>query len=118
MKKVNKRKRRHKRVKKKVLGTSQRPRLNVYRSNTHFYAQFIDDIEKRVIMGVSTSSEEFKKKHEQSGTVEAAKHLGKLMAEKAKKNKIDICVFDRSGYLYHGRVKAFAESLREAGLKF
>lgn len=118
MKKINNRKKRHKRVRRKILGTSKRPRLNVYKSNSNFYAQFIDDMENKVIFGISTLNREFKKKHKYGGNKEAAKALGKMFAEEAKKKNIKKCFFDRSGYLYHGRVKFFAEGAKEEGLSF
>lgn len=118
MKKVNRRKKRHKRVRKKVMGTNERPRLNVYRSNMHFYCQFIDDIENRVLFGMSTLNPEFRKKYKYGGNKEAAKVLAKTIVQESKKRNIKKCVFDRSGYIYHGRVKAFAEAAKEAGLEF
>ena len=115
---IDRRKRRHRGIRKKIFGTDERPRLNIYRSNTNFYAQCIDDISGRVILGLSTLSPEFKKRYKYGGNKEAAKILGKMFAEKAIKEKdIKECVFDRSGYLYHGRVKNFVEGLREGGLK-
>ena len=108
------RKRRHARVRNKVSGTAECPRLNVFRSNTQIFAQIIDDV-KGVTL-VSSSSVELKIKN--GGNVEGAKLVGKDIAEKAKKAKINKVVFDRGGYLYHGRVKALAEAARENGLEF
>ena len=106
--------RRHARVRNKISGTATCPRLNVFRSNSNIYAQIIDD-EKGVTL-VSSSSVELKIKN--GGNIEGAKLVGKDIATKAKKNKIEKIVFDRGGYLYHGRVKALAEAARENGLEF
>ena len=108
------RKKRHARVRNKVSGTAECPRLNVFRSNTQIFAQIIDDV-KGVTL-VSSSSVELKIKN--GGNVEGAKLVGKDIAEKAKKAKINKVVFDRGGYLYHGRVQALAEAARENGLEF
>ena len=108
------RKKRHARVRNKVSGTAECPRLNVFRSNTQIFAQIIDDV-KGVTL-VSSSSVELKIKN--GGNVEGAKLVGKDIAEKAKKLKIKNVVFDRGGYLYHGRVQALAEAARENGLEF
>ena len=108
------RKKRHARVRNKVSGTAECPRLNVFRSNTQIFAQIIDDV-KGVTL-VSSSSIELKIKN--GGNVEGAKLVGKDIAEKAKKLKINKVVFDRGGYLYHGRVQALAEAARENGLEF
>ena len=110
------RKARHERVRNKVVGTTQVPRLNVFRSNSNIFAQIIDD-EKGVTL-VSASSIDKDLKLENGGNVEAATKVGKLLAERAKKAKIERVVFDRGGYLYHGRVKALAEAARENGLNF
>lgn len=106
--------RRHARVRNKISGTATCPRLNVFRSNSNIFAQVIDD-EKGVTL-VSSSSVELKIKN--GGNIEGAKLVGKDIATKAKKNKIEKIVFDRGGYLYHGRVKALAEAARENGLEF
>ncbi len=108
------RKKRHARVRNKISGTAECPRLNVFRSNTQIFAQIIDDV-KGVTL-VSSSSVELKIKN--GGNVEGAKAVGKDIAEKAKKAKINKVVFDRGGYLYHGRVQALAEAARENGLEF
>ena len=108
------RKKRHARVRTKVSGTAEVPRLNVFRSNTQIYAQIIDDV-KGVTL-VSSSSVELKIKN--GGNVSGAALVGKDIAEKAKKAKIKNVVFDRGGYLYHGRVEALAEAARENGLEF
>jgi len=110
---TNQRKLRHHRVRAKVSGTSQKPRLNVFRSNTHIYAQLIDDETGKTL--AAASSHEFKGKGKKS---EVASQVGKLAAEKALKLGIKEAVFDRGGYQYHGRVKNLADAAREAGLKF
>ena len=110
--------RRHRRVRGKVTGTETRPRLCVFRSNSNIEAQVINDVTHTTICGVSTLSADFKATKKKSGTIEGAAEIGKLIAEAAKKNKVEEVVFDRGGNLYHGRVKALAEAAREAGLKF
>jgi large subunit ribosomal protein L18 len=115
-KKVLKQKRRW-RIRKKIKGTAERPRLCVHFSNQHVYAQCIDDLAGKTLLFVSTLSKELK----ESGikpNIEGATKMGQLTAEKAKDLKIESVVFDRSGRIYHGTVKAFAEAAREAGLKF
>ena len=107
---------RHKRVRKNLSGTSARPRLNVFRSNANITAQIIDD-EKGVTL-VSASSLEKERNIKNGGNIEAAKIIGAEIAKRAKKAKIKEVVFDRGGYLYHGRVKALAEAARENGLEF
>lgn len=110
--------RRHKRIRKKIFGTPERPRLSVYRSNNNFYAQIIDDSSGHTLVSVSTLGKEFKDYTGHKGNVEAAKRVGDLIAKKAMAAGIRKVVFDRSGYLYHGSVKALAEAAREAGLEF
>jgi large subunit ribosomal protein L18 len=111
------RRRVHERIRKKLMGTSARPRLNVYRSLNHIYVQVIDDLEGKTL--VSANSAETKKDARTSGgNLAAAKNVGKAIAERAKAKGIDQVVFDRGGYIYHGRVKALADAAREAGLKF
>ena len=107
---------RHNRIRKDLKGTTERPRLNVFRSNANITAQIIDD-EKGVTL-VSASTLEKELKITNGGNVEAAKVIGKTIAERAKKAKIKEVVFDRGGYLYHGRVQALAEAARENGLEF
>jgi large subunit ribosomal protein L18 len=104
----------HKRIRAKLSGTSERPRLNVYRSLNHIYAQIIDDLGGKTL--VSASTRDAKKKV--GGNVASAKEIGKVVAQKAKEKGITQVVFDRGGYLYHGRIKALADAAREAGLKF
>lgn len=108
------RQRRHARVRSKISGTSETPRLCLYRSNKNIEAQIIDDV-KRVTLVASSS---MALKLENGGNVEAASKVGEDIAKKALAAKIKTVVFDRSGYIYHGRVKALAEAAREAGLKF
>ncbi len=108
------RKRRHARVRSKVSGTVECPRLNVFRSNNQIFAQIIDDVNGTTL--VSSSSVELKIKN--GGNIEGAALVGKDIAEKAQKAKIKKVVFDRGGYLYHGRVQALAEAARENGLEF
>ncbi len=110
------RKRRHIRVRKKIAGTAERPRLNVYRSLANIYAQIIDD-DKGVTL-VSASTLDAAQKDNYGGNVSAAKAVGLLIAQKAKEKGITDVVFDRGGYIYHGRVKALAEGAREGGLAF
>ncbi|MEK7678634.1 MAG: 50S ribosomal protein L18 [Deltaproteobacteria bacterium] len=110
--------RRKARVRKKVLGTQSRPRLNVYRSNGHIYAQIIDDGSSKTIIAASTLSKEIAATAMKLKKAEAAKKVGELVAMKAIEKGIEKVVFDRSGYIYHGRVKALADGARGAGLKF
>lgn len=115
--KVSPRELRHQRIRKKIAGTPERPRLSLFRSTKHLYAQVIDDRDGKTLLGVSTSSKDFSDQ-KNAGNVKGAKSLGKLVAEKAIKNNIKNVVFDRGGFLYHGRIKAFAEGAREGGLLF
>ena len=110
------RKARHARVRAKVEGTKEVPRLNVFRSNNNIFAQIIDD--ENAVTLVSASSIDKDLKLENGSNIEAAKQVGKLIAERAKKAKITKVTFDRGGYLYHGRVEALAEAARENGLEF
>ena len=110
--------RRKYRVRKKVKGNTERPRLNVYRSNKHIYAHIIDDISGQTRLTVSTLSPEFKGTAKYSGNIEAAKQVGMLIAQKCLEKQITQVVFDRGGFLFHGRVKALAQSARENGLQF
>jgi large subunit ribosomal protein L18 len=105
-------------VRKKVHGNAERPRLNVYRSNKHIYAQIIDDISAHTYVAVSTLSPEVKGVVKYTGNIEAAKQVGVLMAQKCLEKQITRVVFDRSGFLFHGRIKALAQSARESGLQF
>ena len=112
----NSRKKRHARVRGKVSGTKNRPRLSIFRSNTYIYAQLVDDSAGKTLVAASDLS--LDKKRKDLSKVDIAKEVGKLLGEKALKNKIKKIVFDRGGYKYHGRVKALADGAREAGLVF
>jgi large subunit ribosomal protein L18 len=108
----------HERIRKTLVGSSARPRLAVFRSNKHIYAQVIDDSKGATVTAASTLDVDAKKDLKQGGNIAAAKAVGKLVAERAKAKGVEAVLFDRGGYLYHGRVKALAEAAREAGLKF
>ncbi|MGI6778482.1 MAG: 50S ribosomal protein L18 [Acetivibrionales bacterium] len=110
--------RKHYRVRKKIKGTPERPRLNVFRSLNNIYAQVIDDTSGTTLAAASTLDPALKGKVKSGANKEAAKEVGKLVAEKAIDKGIKRVVFDRGGYLYHGRVKELAEAAREAGLEF
>jgi large subunit ribosomal protein L18 len=109
---------RHVRVRKKISGTPERPRLNVFRSDKHIYAQVIDDTKGITLASASTLDKALRGELKNGATVEAAARVGALVAERAKAKGITKVVFDRGGYLYHGRVKALADAAREAGLEF
>ncbi len=109
------RQRRHIRVRRKISGTAECPRLCIYRSNTNIYAQIIDDVAGNTLVSCSTLDKEIKIKH---ANKEAAKEVGTLIAKKAAEKKIKQVVFDRGGYIYHGVVKELAEAAREGGLEF
>lgn len=106
---------RHKRVRSKISGTPERPRLNVFRSNANIYAQIIDDVNGVTLVSASTLDKTF---DGATGNKEAARQVGKLIAERAKAKGIENVVFDRGGYIYHGRVQELAEGAREGGLEF
>lgn len=110
--------RRHLRLRKKISGTAERPRLNVFRSLQHIYAQLVDDTTGTTLVSANTLDKEIKEKFPYGGNAEAAAEVGKLVAKRALEKGIDTVVFDRGGYIYHGRVKALAEGAREGGLKF
>ena len=107
----------HQRIRKKILGTSERPRLNVYRSLNHIYVQVIDDLNGATLVAAN-SAEGKKGERRTGGNVASAKAVGKSIAERAKAKGITKVVFDRGGYIYHGRVKALADAARESGLQF
>ena len=109
------RQKRHKRVRAKICGTAACPRLDVFRSLQHIYAQLIDDVAGVTLVAASTTEKDFTA---YGGNVEAARAVGKLLAERAAEKNIKDCVFDRGGYVYHGRVAALAEGAREGGLNF
>ena len=106
----------HERLRNRLTGSTERPRLNVYRSLNHIYVQVIDDSEGKTIVAASTAGKKSGKKS--GGNVASAKEIGRTIAERAKEKGIKKVVFDRGGYLYHGRIKALAEAAREAGLEF
>ena len=106
---------RHRRVRGKIQGTAQRPRLNVFRSTNHIYAQLIDDVKGVTLAAASTLDKEF---NGNGGNKEAARKVGELIAKRAAEKGITEVVFDRGGYIFHGRVKELAEGAREGGLKF
>ena len=106
--------RRRRRVRAKITGTAERPRLSVFRSNRGVFAQLIDDRDAKTVAAVSWIEPDLRK----LGPMEQAKRVGELIAERAKAAGVETCVFDRGGYRYHGRVKALAEGAREGGLKF
>ena len=112
------RRRKHVRVRKKIAGTSSRPRLCVFRSNTNIYAQIIDDEAGKTLVSASTLDKEVKASIENGSNKEGAAAVGKKVAERALAANINEVVFDRGGYIFHGRVAALAEAAREAGLKF
>jgi large subunit ribosomal protein L18 len=116
--KTEKLERRKQRVRQRVFGTSARPRLSVFRSKSHIYAQVIDDTKGRTLAAASTLDPEVKKAVQSKPPIEAAKEVGKLIANRAKAAKVGAVVFDRGGHLYHGRIKALAEASRESGLQF
>lgn len=115
-----KRERRHRRIRKKVFGTPERPRLAVYRSLNHFYAQIIDDTAERTIVSASTLDPEYQKLAGKRGgkSMESARIVAQILVEKATARGIKKVVFDRGGFLYHGKIKAFADRCRELGLEF
>lgn len=110
--------RRKKRIRKKIIGTQENPRLSVYRSNKNIYAQLIDDISSKTLTSVSTFSKEIRDEVKKMKKTEASKLVGALLAKKAVQLGIKRVIFDRNGFLYHGRIKALANGARENGLKF
>ncbi|MGE0645136.1 MAG: 50S ribosomal protein L18 [Nitrospira sp.] len=116
--KVQQLERRRRRVRKTILGTAERPRLNVFRSAAHIYAQVIDDIQGKTLAAASSLDKALRKSLQSTGGVEAAKAVGKLIADRAKAAKVTAVVFDRGGRIYHGRIKALADASREGGLNF
>lgn len=119
--KISKNKKRgfsHDRIRKKMQGTAERPRLNVYRSLNHIYVQVIDDLHGKTLVSASTAEGKKKEDRATGGNVASAKAVGKTIAERAKAKGVTKVVFDRGGYIYHGRVKALADAAREAGLQF
>jgi len=108
----------HNRIRNRFSGTAERPRLSVFRSNNHMYAQIIDDTVGNTLVSASTLQKDVKANLEKTNNVDAAACLGKVIAEKAIEKGIKDVVFDRGGFIYHGRIKALADSAREAGLEF
>jgi large subunit ribosomal protein L18 len=109
---------RQRRIRAKISGTAQRPRLNVFRSNQHIYAQLIDDVQQHTLAAASTLDTSLRPQLDENTKIEEAKLVGRLIAERAQDAGIKQVVFDRGGYLYHGRIKALADAAREAGLDF
>ncbi|MGM0555970.1 MAG: 50S ribosomal protein L18 [Myxococcota bacterium] len=114
----DKRFRRKRSIRKKIFGTPERPRLTVYRSNQHIYAQLVDDIAGHTLASASTVDSEARDELADLEKVEQAEAVGKLIAERAKEQGVEKVVFDRNGFIYHGRIAAIADGAREAGLKF
>lgn len=110
--------RRRKHVRRKVQGTAERPRLTVFRSSKHIYAQLVDDLSGLTLAAASSAGKEIKTKLPYGGNVNAAKAVGQMIAERAKEKGITLAAFDRGHYRYHGRIKALADAAREAGLGF
>ena len=108
---------RHRRIRKKVVGLAQRPRICVFRSHKHLHAQVVDDLVAKTLLGSSTLDKRLRASVKKGGTTAAAQALGKLVAEEAMKQGIKQAVFDRGGYRYHGRVKAFADAVRAGGVQ-
>lgn len=115
-KKTKARERRHRRVRKKIFGTPDLPRLNVFKSNTNIYAQIIDDLSSRTMVSASSLDKGLAKDIKTGGNIDAAKKVGQLLAKRAFEANITKVVFDRGGYIYHGKIKALADSARETGL--
>jgi len=112
------RKRVHSRIRKKIQGTGERPRLNIFRSLNHIYAQIIDDVKGVTLVSASSLDKEIRAVNRAGGNAAGAKSVGAEIAKRARSKGIDTVVYDRGGYNYHGRVKVLAEAAREAGLKF
>jgi large subunit ribosomal protein L18 len=116
--KNQKRKERHYSIRNKVVGTPERPRLNIFKSSKHIYAQVIDDATGTTLASASTQDKELRDQVAELTKTDAAKLVGKIVGERAKNKGINTVVFDRGGYLYHGRVKVLADGARESGLEF
>lgn len=108
----------HRRIRRKISGSSARPRLCVYRSSKYIYAQIVDDTQGKTLVAASTREKDIRGDLKNAGNIQASKLVGKAIAERAKAKGIESVVFDRGGYLYHGRIKALADAARESGLKF
>lgn len=109
---------RHRRIRLKMQGTEAKPRLVIHRSIKNLSAQIVDDAENKVIFFLSTLDKQIKQKYASTGNIKAAEYFGQVFAQKAKEKGITKIIYDRAGYLYHGRIKAFAEALRKGGLEF
>ncbi len=109
---------RHMRLRRRLSGTTERPRLCVYRSNKHIYAQIIDDVKATTLVAASTLDKELREKLEKTWNCDGARAVGELVAQRAKAKGIEVVVFDRGGNIYHGRIAAVADAAREAGLTF
>lgn len=105
-------------MRQRVMGTAERPRLNVFRSSAHIYAQIIDDIKGATLAAASSLDKSLRTSLKSTSSIEAAKAVGKLLADRAKAAKVTAVVFDRGGRIYHGRIKALADASREGGLQF
>jgi large subunit ribosomal protein L18 len=116
--KVRQLEQRRRRVRKNILGTTERPRLNVFRSSAHIYAQIIDDLKGATLAAASSLDKSLRTSLKSTSSIEAAKAVGKLLADRAKAANVSAVVFDRGGRIYHGRIKALAEASREGGLQF
>lgn len=114
----NVRKRIHTRIRKKISGTTERPRLSVFKSSKHIYVQIIDDVKRVTLVAASSLDSDFKKENKNGASIEAAQKVGAEIAKKAKEQGITSVVYDRGGYIYHGKVKALADAARENGLDF
>ena len=112
------RRRIHRRIRQKISGNVNRPRLCIYRSSKYIYVQIVDDSQGKTLVAASTAEKDVRGNLKQGGNIEASKIVGKAIAERARAKGIEAVVFDRGGYLYHGRIKAVAEAARESGLKF
>ena len=108
----------HRRMRRHIIGTPERPRMAVFRSNNHMYVQIIDDVAKTTLVSASTLQKDVKEKLEKTNDVAAAAYLGTVIAKKAQEAGIKSVVFDRGGFIYQGKIKALADAAREAGLKF
>ncbi len=118
MDRASERRRIHKRIRRRISGSSSRPRLCIYRSSKYVYAQIVDDTKGATLVAASTAEKDLRGDLKNGGNIQASKLVGKAVAERARAKGIESVVFDRGGYLYHGRIKAVAEAARESGLKF
>jgi large subunit ribosomal protein L18 len=112
------RKRRHNRIRRRIIGTKDKPRMSVHRSLNNISVQLVDDIEGKTVCAISTIDKSFREKNKTGGNVKAAELIGEMISKMAQSKGVKKVVFDRSGYLYHGRIKSLADSARKAGLEF